>query len=122
LFNLKDYDGNIRKDISSHLNENLFKEEILKQVQNNGSIQLDFFPEKEIYKLSTEISPMSHIKMLEAFQKFTDEAVSKTINLPKNITKQEIQNLFLYVLNNKYLKGISIYKDGSYNKQPISLQ
>jgi ribonucleoside-diphosphate reductase alpha chain len=57
---------------------------------------------------------------MEAFQQFTDEAVSKTINLPESVTEEEAQNIFRYVLESKYLKGISIYKSKSRKNQPIT--
>jgi ribonucleoside-diphosphate reductase alpha chain len=62
---------------------------------------------------------MGHIKMCAAIQPFISGAISKTINLPKDVTVDEIYNLYIesWKLG---LKGVTIYRDGSKNFQPLS--
>ncbi len=67
---------------------------------------------KRIFKTSIEISKEYHIEMQAAFQKHTDNAVSKTINLPKSTTKEDIAKIFIFAYK-KGLKGITVFRYGS---------
>lgn len=65
------------------------------------------------------LAPMAHIKMMAAAQKFLSGAISKTINLPREITPEEIENL--YVESWKAgLKAVALYRDGSKLCQPLN--
>jgi ribonucleoside-diphosphate reductase alpha chain len=72
-----------------------------------------------IFQTAWEISPDWHLKIQAAFQKYTDNAVSKTVNLPEAITPDEIRDLFMdaAVMN---LKGITVYRDKSHPDQILS--
>jgi ribonucleoside-diphosphate reductase alpha chain len=74
-----------------------------------------------IYQTAWDISPDWHLKIQAAFQKHTDNAVSKTVNLPESITPQEIRDLFLDAAKMN-LKGITVYRDRSHPDQILSLE
>ena len=67
---------------------------------------------KEVFRVSHQIEPIWHIKMQAAFQKYTDNAVSKTINLPATATIQDIRDAYVEAWC-QGLKGITVYRDGS---------
>lgn len=101
---------------------NLYSEELMdKVVKNGGKLEgLEEIPTdlKNVFRTALEISPEWHIKVQSAFQKYTDNAVSKTINFPKSATVEEVRNAYklAYSLGTK---GITIYRSGSREKEVI---
>jgi len=101
---------------------NIYSEELLdKVVKNGGKLNgIDEIPDdiKNIFITALEISPQWHIKIQAAFQKYTDNAVSKTINFPKEATVDDVRTAYLlaYSLGTK---GITIYRSGSREKEVI---
>ncbi|MEK6672739.1 MAG: adenosylcobalamin-dependent ribonucleoside-diphosphate reductase [Nitrospirota bacterium] len=67
---------------------------------------------RRIFRTAHEILPDDHIEMQAAFQEYTDNAVSKTINMPKHAKKEEISRAFLLAYE-KGLKGITIFRYGT---------
>jgi len=65
------------------------------------------------------LAPMSHIKMMSAAQTFLSGAISKTINLPNEITPEEIEKLYLESWR-AGLKAVALYRDGSKMCQPLN--
>ena len=109
--------------ISKMKDLNLWTNEVKAIVLKSGSIQsLETIPDdiKYLFKTSLDIPWQYHLLHQKAFQKYTDNAVSKTVNLPEKATKKEISNIFYTAWEYK-LKGITIYRYGSRNKQVLQL-
>jgi ribonucleoside-diphosphate reductase alpha chain len=66
------------------------------------------------------ISPMGHVKMMAAVQPFISGAISKTVNLPHEVTPEEIANVYVEAWK-LGLKAIAVYREGSKRTQPLSL-
>jgi len=98
-----------------------WSEDLVEKIKNNkGSLKgLKEIPEEiqKIFPIASDIAYEDHIKMQAAFQKAgVDNAVSKTINMPAEVTAQDIIQTYLLSYN-EGCKGVTIYRDRSRNKQ-----
>jgi ribonucleoside-diphosphate reductase alpha chain len=102
------------------IKRNLWKEKTIKEIMKTGSLKHTKLPAdiKKIFVTSLDISPEMHVKMQAAFQKHVDNAVSKTVNLPENASKQEVKKVYLLAWKLK-CKGITVYRYGSKKKQVL---
>lgn len=102
--------------------ENLYSDQLIDEVSQKVSLKdIDIIPEKfkNIFVTARDISPEWHVRMQAAFQKHTDNAISKTINFPNEATIEDVKNA--YILAHKLgCKGITVYRDGSRNVQVLT--
>ncbi len=100
-----------------------YTEELMHEISKSGSIEdIEGVPKsaKELFKTAHDIDYEWHIKMQAAFQKFTDNAVSKTINMRNEAGIKDVENA--YILAHKLkCKGVTIYRDMSKAVQVIHI-
>ncbi|MEM1588141.1 MAG: ribonucleotide reductase N-terminal alpha domain-containing protein [Candidatus Bathyarchaeia archaeon] len=98
-----------------------YNAKLLEEIAKTGSVQnIDGIPDevKKIFVTALDISPEWHVKMQAAFQKYTDNAVSKTVNLPYNATVNDIKNIFELAWKLK-CKGVTVFRYGSKPEQVL---
>jgi len=92
-----------------------YSEELMEKVLKKGNLRgIKEVPGdiKRLFRTAHEIPPEDHIEMQAAFQEYTDNAVSKTINLPKKATPEDVARAFLLAYE-KCCKGVTVFRYGS---------
>ncbi|MCH8003043.1 MAG: adenosylcobalamin-dependent ribonucleoside-diphosphate reductase [Nanoarchaeota archaeon] len=102
----------------------LYDKDFMKYIAKKGTIQnMESIPKdiRNTFVVSYDISPEYHVKIQAAFQKYVDNAVSKTVTLPEIATVEDVKNTFL-LAHKLGCKGISIYRFGSRDDQVLFLR
>lgn len=100
-----------------------YSKELMQKIAEHGTVQdIDEIPDdiRRVFVTSHDITPEDHIRMQAAFQKYTDNAVSKTVNFCHDASRDEVAEVYrlAYQLD---CKGVTIYRDGSRDMQVLSV-
>lgn len=98
------------------VDEGIYSDELIRSVEaNHGSVQgLDEIPQwmQEVFVTAMDLHWTDHVVAQAVWQTWIDNSISKTINMPNNVTAEDIE--YAYVLAHELgLKGVSVYRDGS---------
>jgi ribonucleoside-diphosphate reductase alpha chain len=99
-----------------------YSESLMKEIAERGSVRgLDGVPVdvQRVFGTALDIAPVWHIRMQAAFQRFTDNAVSKTVNFPENATPDDVREVYTLAYK-EGCKGVTIYRYGSRDEQVLS--
>lgn len=102
----------------------LYTKDLMNKIAKCGSVaHIEELPDevKRIFVTAHDISPYWHVKMQAAFQQFTDNAVSKTVNFIESATREDIKKTYILAYKNN-LKGITVYRNNSRQFQPMNLE
>jgi ribonucleoside-diphosphate reductase alpha chain len=100
-----------------------YSPDLMKQLAEGKRLKdIEEVPEdiKRLFVTAHDISPEWHVKMQAAFQKFTDSAVSKTVNFPHEATPDDVTKVYMLAYQ-EGLKGITIYRDRSRESQVLTV-
>ena len=102
--------------------EGFYSEELMQQLASGVKLRdVAEVPDriKRLFVTAHEISPEWHVRMQAAFQRSTDNAVSKTVNFPQEATREDIAKVYMLAYE-EGLKGITIYRDRSREAQVLT--
>jgi ribonucleoside-diphosphate reductase alpha chain len=105
--------------------EKWFTDQLIEKVANNGgSLKgIHGIPKevRDVFVVAHDIDYKARIDMQSILQRHCSTAISSTVNLPENVTKEEVGDLFMYAYE-RGLKGVTIYRDGSKRNQPVTFK
>ena len=102
--------------------EGFYSEELMQDIVKTGDLgNIDGVPERfqKLFVTAHQISPEHHIRMQAAFQRYTDNAVSKTVNLPYEATADDVRGVYRSAFQ-LGCKGVTIYRDRSRSSQVLN--
>lgn len=130
---MKDADGVpvVMREVDRDFEESMRKagvspegsEAAIQTAMEDGSIQQADLPQEllDVFVTAHDVVPEEHILMQAAWQSSIDNAVSKTINLPHDCDKEGVRTAYLLAWR-EGCKGVTVYRDGCRDMQPMALQ
>jgi len=103
------------------IQEGIYSDELIKKISKTTSIsRIEEIPEKirKVFVTAHDLSPEWHVRMQAAFQNYTDNAVSKTVNFSNSATPQDIEKVF-WLAYELGCKGVTVYRHGSRKRQVL---
>ena len=103
--------------------EGFYSGELAGRIAKTGSVQTEnIVPDKikRLFRTAHDISPEQHVKIQAAFQKYSNNAVSKTVNFSADTTTKDVEKTYLLAYKNR-CKGVTIYRYGSRKDQVLSI-
>jgi ribonucleoside-diphosphate reductase alpha chain len=111
----------IFEEVAKH--KGFYSEELMKEIARRGSVRgLAAVPDdiQATFATAHDVAPTWHVRMQAAFQKHVDNAVSKTVNFPKDATPQQVEEVYLLAYQSG-CKGVTVYRDGSRAAQVLNI-
>ena len=101
-----------------------YSEELMEKITSQGTLDgIEGVPEdvKEVFEVAFNVPPSAHIKIQAAFQKYTSNSVSKTINFPTTATVDQVKEAYMLAWKTG-CKGCTVYRDGSRDNQILNIK
>jgi ribonucleoside-diphosphate reductase alpha chain len=102
--------------------EDFYSEGLVQAIAQHGTLrEMDNVPERwrTIFQTAHDVTPRGHIRIQAAFQRHTENAVSKTVNFASDATTEDVEAVFR-AAHEMSCKGVTVYRDGSRAQQVLS--
>jgi ribonucleoside-diphosphate reductase alpha chain len=101
--------------------EGWYSDALIQRVAESGNIHFPEVPERwqRVFVTAHDVTPEWHIRMQAAFQQFTDSAISKTCNFPREATEDQVEQIYRFAYR-QGCKGVTVYRDASREMQVLS--